>query len=207
MLEDALFCNNSMWDAEHSAIRIIHRIIESFKLKETSKGHLVPLCNKQGHHSSIRCSEPIQPDPGCLQGWGIQHLSVQLSLGTRPPGPPCSLPATLPRTVVFFTWQCQQAGTSRAPIAPCLGLDAGAKQNPPTRSRCWEPVCPSSAALSGLASCQMPDGTALVFLFKAEVMHPKYFCMLGEGRATPGPEYTAASNIHVSQREARPLYL
>jgi len=31
----------------------------------------------RGIYSSTRCSEPIHPDLGHLQGWGIQHLSRQ----------------------------------------------------------------------------------------------------------------------------------
>ena len=53
-------------------------IIESFELEETCKGHLVQLpCNEKGHPSSIRCSEPIQPDFQCLHGWGTHHISGQ----------------------------------------------------------------------------------------------------------------------------------
>ena len=41
------------------------------KLERTLKSHLVqPPALNMDTHSSIRCSEPIQPDFGCLQGWG-----------------------------------------------------------------------------------------------------------------------------------------
>lgn len=43
------------------------RIIESFELEETPKGHLVQLpCNEQRQPQLIRCSEPHPIDLGCL---------------------------------------------------------------------------------------------------------------------------------------------
>ena len=36
-----------------------------------------PSAMNRDTHSSIRCSEPIQPHLGCLQGWGTHHLSGQ----------------------------------------------------------------------------------------------------------------------------------
>jgi len=42
-----------------------HRIIELFELEGTLRGHLVQLCAmNRDTNSSIRCSEPIQPDLG-----------------------------------------------------------------------------------------------------------------------------------------------
>ena len=50
---------------------LVYGIIELFELEGTSKGHLVqPPCGEQGHPQLHQCSEPIQPDRGCLQGWG-----------------------------------------------------------------------------------------------------------------------------------------
>ena len=49
----------------------LHRIIESFELEGNPKGHVVPLpAANRDTYSSIRCSEPLQPDLGCLQGRG-----------------------------------------------------------------------------------------------------------------------------------------
>jgi len=54
------------------------RIMESFELKGTLKGHPVPLsAANRDTHSSISAQSPIQPDPGCLQGWGTHHLPGQ----------------------------------------------------------------------------------------------------------------------------------
>ena len=48
-----------------------HRSIEWFELEGTSKGRLVPLCAlSRDTHSSISAQSPIQPDCGCVQGWG-----------------------------------------------------------------------------------------------------------------------------------------
>ena len=55
------------------------RIIELFEMEGILKGHLVqPPCNEQGHPQVDQVAQsPIQPDLGCLQGWGIHHLSGQ----------------------------------------------------------------------------------------------------------------------------------
>jgi len=45
--------------------------MELFELEGTLKDHLIPLpAVHRDTHSSLRCSEPVQPDLGCLQGWG-----------------------------------------------------------------------------------------------------------------------------------------
>ena len=56
-----------------------HRIIESFELEGTVKGHLVQLlCHEQGHLQLNQSAQsPIQPDLECLQGRGIHHISGQ----------------------------------------------------------------------------------------------------------------------------------
>jgi len=43
-----------------------HRIVELFELEWTCKGYVVI----RDSHSSISCSEPLQGDTECLQGWG-----------------------------------------------------------------------------------------------------------------------------------------
>jgi len=56
-----------------------HRITESFELEGTLKGCLVQLpCTEQGRPQLHQCSEPIQPDLGCLQGWGTTTFLVSL---------------------------------------------------------------------------------------------------------------------------------
>ena len=43
------------------------RVTEWFELEGTLKGHLVPFpAMNRDTHSSISCSEPLQPDLGCL---------------------------------------------------------------------------------------------------------------------------------------------
>ena len=55
-----------------------HRTIESFELEGSRKGHLVqPPCSEQGHLQLHWGQDPVKPDLGCLQGWGIHHISGQ----------------------------------------------------------------------------------------------------------------------------------
>ena len=56
----------------------VHRSTEWFGLEGTFKVHLVPLpAVNKNTHSSISAQSPVQPDLGCLQGWGPRHLSGQ----------------------------------------------------------------------------------------------------------------------------------
>jgi len=48
-------------------------------------------------YSSVRCSEPIQPDLECLQGWSIHHLS----------GQPVSVPHHSYHEELLFFLTCQ----------------------------------------------------------------------------------------------------
>ena len=60
---------------------LVHIVItEWFGLEGTFKGHLVQApCNEQGHLQLDQAAQsPVQPDPGCLQGWGIYHCSGQI---------------------------------------------------------------------------------------------------------------------------------
>lgn len=54
-------------------------IIEWFGLEATFKGHVVQLSfNKQEHFQLDEVAQsPVQPSPGCFQGWDIHHLSGQ----------------------------------------------------------------------------------------------------------------------------------
>ena len=55
------------------------RIVELFVFEGTLKDHLVQIPrNQSGAHS------PIQPNLGCLQGWGTHHL-----FGQPVPAPHC----------------------------------------------------------------------------------------------------------------------
>ena len=65
---------NISWKQESELIFWNNRIEESLELEGTLEGHLVqlPAVNRDTY-SSIRCSEPTQPDPECHQGWGINH--------------------------------------------------------------------------------------------------------------------------------------
>ena len=58
-----------------------HKIIDSFKLEGIFKSHLVQLpCNEQGPLQLDQAAQsPLQPDPECLQGQGIHHVSEQIS--------------------------------------------------------------------------------------------------------------------------------
>jgi len=47
-----------------------HRTIEWFELEGTLEAICPTPCSEQGHPQLHQCSEPIQPDLGCLQGWG-----------------------------------------------------------------------------------------------------------------------------------------
>jgi len=68
----------SFFDAFFPALWLrlaFHRIIESFELEGTFKGHPVwLLCNEQRHLSLVRCLNPVQPDFECLQEEGIHIL-------------------------------------------------------------------------------------------------------------------------------------
>ena len=58
---------------------LLYRIIESFGLEGTFKGHLAqPPCNEQGHLQLDQVAQsPVQPDLECFQGWGPHCLSGQ----------------------------------------------------------------------------------------------------------------------------------
>ena len=71
--------------AQQPARALFQGIVESFKLEGNPKGHVIPLpAANRDTYSSIRCSEPLQPDRGCLQGQGsttslrnlFQHLTT-----------------------------------------------------------------------------------------------------------------------------------
>jgi len=49
---------------------LFHRIIEGFELEGTLKAMRSNPCTEQGYPQLHQCSEPLQPDLGCLQGWG-----------------------------------------------------------------------------------------------------------------------------------------
>ena len=55
------------------------RIMETFELEGTPKGHLVQLpCNEHGHLQVDQVPQsPILPDLECFQGHGIHRLSGQ----------------------------------------------------------------------------------------------------------------------------------
>ena len=60
-----------------SLVDLNHRIIYSFELEGTLKGHVVP-CNEQGHLQLNQVAQSlVQPDLECLQRWGINHISGQ----------------------------------------------------------------------------------------------------------------------------------
>jgi len=60
-------------------------VTERFGLERALENHLVPLpAMNRDTHSSSRCSEPIQPDLGCLQGWGIHHLRATCATASPP---------------------------------------------------------------------------------------------------------------------------
>ena len=56
-----------------------HRILESFELDDTFKGHLVQLpCNEQGHLQQDQSAQSSAlPELECLQERGIQNHSGQ----------------------------------------------------------------------------------------------------------------------------------
>ena len=59
--------------ASQGSAVIVHRIVESFELEGTIKGHLVQLpCNE---HLDQVAQSLVQPDLQCLQGWGIHHMN------------------------------------------------------------------------------------------------------------------------------------
>ena len=55
------------------------KIIESFELEGTFKGHLVQIpCNEQGHPQLHQVHRAPFILTWCLQGWGIYHIPMQL---------------------------------------------------------------------------------------------------------------------------------
>ena len=57
----------------------LYRIIESFGLEGTPRGHLVqPPRSEQGHcYLDQVAQSPVQPGLQCFQGWGLHYLSGQ----------------------------------------------------------------------------------------------------------------------------------
>jgi len=51
-------------------------IIECFGLEGTLRGHVPqPPCSEQGHLPLDQVAQsPVQPDPACFQGWGINKF-------------------------------------------------------------------------------------------------------------------------------------
>ena len=81
---------------------LFRRIIESFELEGTLKGQLVqpPAVNRDTTAPS-GAQSPIQPDLGCLQGWGIRHQSGQPVPVSHHPQCKNLLPYTQPKPPLF----------------------------------------------------------------------------------------------------------
>jgi len=64
-----------------------HRTTGRFGLEGTFRRHPAqPPCSKQGHLQLDQGAQsPVKPGLGCLQGWGISHLSGQLLPGFHQP--------------------------------------------------------------------------------------------------------------------------
>jgi len=58
-----------------------------FQLERAFRGHPAqPPCREQAHLQLDQVAEsPVQPDPECFQGWGINHLSGQPVSGFHHP--------------------------------------------------------------------------------------------------------------------------
>ena len=71
--------------------------VELLELKGTRKGYLVPLpALNRDTHSSISAHSPVQPDLGCLQGWGT----------TASQGNLCQCFQTLLCSILSFGFEC-----------------------------------------------------------------------------------------------------
>ena len=76
---------------------VLKLTVELLELKGTRKGYLVPLpALNRDTHTSISAHSPVQPDLGCLQGWGT----------TASQGNLCQCFQTLLCSILSFGFEC-----------------------------------------------------------------------------------------------------